>query len=107
MTSDEQLMQAFQSGRREAFDELFLRYREPIWGFFRRRLDDAERARELAQDTFVAVLQRADRYKPRAPFRSYLFGIAFNVLAASRRRGAHRQEARSTRTIRRRRSPIR
>jgi RNA polymerase sigma-70 factor, ECF subfamily len=65
---------------------LFERYREPIWRFFRRRVHDPSRAEELAQDVFTAVLEGASRYEPRGPFRSYLFGIAYNVLMADRRR---------------------
>jgi RNA polymerase sigma-70 factor (ECF subfamily) len=84
--TDEALMRAFQDGRQAAFEELFARYRERVWAFFRRRVADPERARELAQDTFLAVLQGAARYRPQGAFRSYLFGIAFNVLAAARRR---------------------
>jgi len=38
MTTDEALMLEFQRGSREAFDELFARYREPLFGFYRRRL---------------------------------------------------------------------
>src|SRR5712692_4756789 len=88
MTSDEHLMLEFQRGSREAFIELFERHREPIYGFFRRRLDDAPRAEDLAQETFLAVLDGVSRYEPRAPFRSYLYGIAFNLLAAERRKKA-------------------
>ena len=43
MGSDEQLMLKFQKGSAEAFTELFERYREPIYSFFRRRLQDAAR----------------------------------------------------------------
>lgn len=88
MTSDEQLMLEFQGGSREAFVELFERYREMIYAFFRRRLTDAARSEDLAQDTFVAVLDGVRRYEPRAPFRNYLCGIAFNLLAAERRKKA-------------------
>jgi RNA polymerase sigma-70 factor (ECF subfamily) len=90
MASDEELMRACAHARGEAFEELFARYRQPIWAFFARRLRDAARAEELAQDVFVAVLQNAARYRSDAPFRAYLFGIAFNVLAAERRRGVRR-----------------
>jgi RNA polymerase sigma-70 factor (ECF subfamily) len=86
MTSDEQLMLQFQQGAREAFAELFERYRQPIYAFFRRRLNDAARAEELAQETFLAVLKAAARYEPRALFRTYLYGIALNLLAAERRK---------------------
>jgi hypothetical protein len=48
MGSDEQLMLEFQQGSAEAFTELFESYREPIYGFFRRRMQDAARARSRA-----------------------------------------------------------
>ncbi len=90
MRSDEELIDDIRSGSRAAFETLFERYREPIWRFFRRRMADTGRAEELAQDTFVAVLDGAARYERRGPFRSYLFGIAYNVLQADRRKAAHR-----------------
>jgi RNA polymerase sigma-70 factor (ECF subfamily) len=88
MTSDEQLILDVQQGSNEAFTELFLRYRERVYGFFRRRMNDAAQAEELAQETFLAVLRAAQRYEPRATFRAYLFGIAFNILSAHRRKSA-------------------
>jgi RNA polymerase sigma-70 factor (ECF subfamily) len=86
MNSDDQLMWEFQQGAREAFVELFERYREPIYGFFRRRLDHPARAEELAQECFLALLQNVQRYEPRASFRSYLYGIAIHLVAAERRK---------------------
>ena len=88
MTSDEQLILELQQGSDAAFTELFLRYRERVYGFFRRRMNDAAQAEELAQETFLAVLRATQRYEPRATFRAYLFGIAFNILAAHRRKSA-------------------
>jgi len=88
--TDDELMLAFRDGRGDAFEELFARYRQPVWAFFRRRVGDPERARELAQDTFTAIVTAAPRYEPRGAFRSYLFGAAFNVLAAARRKAAIR-----------------
>jgi RNA polymerase sigma-70 factor (ECF subfamily) len=93
MTTDEDLMLACREGSGEAFEELFGRYRQPIWGYFRRRLLDSARAEELAQETFVAVLEGARRYVPRAPCRAYLYGIAFNLLAAERRRASRHPPA--------------
>jgi RNA polymerase sigma-70 factor (ECF subfamily) len=57
-----------------------------MWAFFRRRVADPADAEELTQETFLAVLNSARRYEPRASFRSYIFGIAFNLLSASRRK---------------------
>jgi len=84
--TDEALMQRLAGGERSAFEALFVRYRGPVWRFFRRRVSDPSRAEELAQDTFVGVLSGASRYQGRSAFRSYLFGVAFNVLMDWRRR---------------------
>lgn len=86
MNSDEQLVLEFRQGSREALAELFERYRDPVYGFFRRRLSNPGRAEELAQECFLALLQNVKRYEPRASFRSYLYGIAIHLLAAERRK---------------------
>jgi len=88
MNSDESLMLEFQRGSREAFEELFARYREPLYGFFRRRLDSGERAEDLAQETFLVVIRRTSRYEPRALVRTYLYSIALKLLASERRKQA-------------------
>ena len=88
MSTDEQLILEFQRGSQAAFLELFERYREPIYGFFRRRLEDFARAEELAQETFLAVLRGIARYEARALVQTYLYGIAMNLLAAERRKKA-------------------
>ena len=88
MTSDESLMLEFQRGSREAFEELFARYRGPLHGFFRRRLDNAARAEDLSQETFLAVIRGTSRYEPRALVRTYLYGIALKLLASERRKRA-------------------
>jgi RNA polymerase sigma-70 factor (ECF subfamily) len=86
MTSDEALMLEFQGGSRAAFEELFARYRKPLYGFFARRLNNPERAEDLTQEAFLAVIRAASRYEPRALVRTYLCGIALNLLAAERRK---------------------
>jgi RNA polymerase sigma-70 factor (ECF subfamily) len=93
MQSDEQLMLAFQEGKVEAFEELFRRYRSAIYGFFRRRLNNINRAEDMTQDTFIAVLRSTGRYEPRAKFRTYLYAVALKLLWTERRREA--RESRS------------
>jgi len=86
MTSDEALMLAFQGGSRAAFEELFARYHRSLYGFFGRRLNNPERAQDLTQETFLAVIRAVSRYEPRALVRTYLYGIALKLLAAERRK---------------------
>jgi RNA polymerase sigma-70 factor (ECF subfamily) len=88
--SDEQLMVAFSRGSTEAFGELFSRYKQPLFGFFRRRVADPAQAEELTQETFLAVLRASSRYQPRALFRTYLYAIGFRILRAHRQRAAFR-----------------
>lgn len=83
-------MMAVRGGSRAAFEQLFEQYRQPVWAFFRRRVRDAASAEDLAQSVFTALLEAAPRYQPRSAFRSYLFGIAFNLLQADRRKQAVR-----------------
>jgi RNA polymerase sigma-70 factor (ECF subfamily) len=94
MVSDEVLMLAFQRGSREALEELFARYRGPLYGFFRRRLPAGDRSQDVAQDltqeTFLAVMRAAARYAPRASVRTYFYAIALNLLVADRRRQARK-----------------
>jgi RNA polymerase sigma-70 factor (ECF subfamily) len=88
--SDERLMLAFTQGSSEAFTELFHRYKQPVYGFFCRRLSDPANAEELTQETFFALLRAAARYEPRALFRTYLCAIGFKILRAHRRKAAFR-----------------
>jgi len=86
MKSDEQLMLEYQGGSPHAFEQLFERYRNPVYGFFRRRLNNASRAEELAQETFVVILRDTEQYKPTARFRTYMYAIALKQLWSERRK---------------------
>jgi len=80
------MMLDFQKGAHEAFEELFARYRQPLYGFFRRRLASRERAEDLTQEIFLVVIRATSRYEPRSLVRTYLYGIALKLLAAERRK---------------------
>jgi len=88
--SDERLMLGFCQGAVDAFGELFRRYKQPIYGFFRRRITDSAHAEELTQETFLALVRSAPRYEPRAVFRTYLYAIGFKILRNYRRNAAFR-----------------
>jgi len=86
MKSDEQLMLEYQAGSSQAFEALFERYRNSIYGFFRRRLNNSARAEELSQDTFIVILRGAERYEAKAQFRTYMYSIAIKQLWSERRK---------------------
>jgi RNA polymerase sigma-70 factor, ECF subfamily len=88
--TDEQLMVAFARGQTGAFTVLFERYKQPLFGFFRRRLADPAQAEELTQETFLAVLRGTARYEATALFRTWLYAIGFRILRAHRRKAGFR-----------------
>jgi RNA polymerase sigma-70 factor (ECF subfamily) len=97
MTSDEARLLQYRAGSREALEDLFERYRGPLYGFFRRRLIDGERAEDLTQEVFVAVIRGSEKYEPRASVKTYLYGIAMKLLLSERRR--HQKRTREVLSI--------
>jgi RNA polymerase sigma-70 factor (ECF subfamily) len=97
MQGDEQLMLEFQPGKAPAFEALFEKYRNPVYGFFRGRLKNIARAEAMMQETFIVMLRGTETYQPRAKFRTYLYAIALKLLWTERRKEV--REARATAQI--------
>ena len=68
-----------QQGREAAFRELIRRYERPVFSLVFRMVRDREVAEDLAQETFIKVLNHVDKYRPEFKFSSWLFKIANNV----------------------------
>src|SRR2546423_13210917 len=66
-------------GRDSAFRESIRRYERPVFSLIYRMVRDRELAEDLAQDTFIKVLNHIDRYRPEFKLSSWLFKIANNV----------------------------
>lgn len=79
-------MLAFKGGEALAFGELFARYKNSIYGYVRRRVDNPGRAEEITQDVFLALVQHRNGYEVRASFRTYLYRIALNRVVAEHRK---------------------
>ena len=76
---DADVVRLAQQGREPAFRELVRRYERPVFSLVYRMVRDREAAEDLAQDTFIKVLNHIDRYSPEFKFSSWLFKIANNV----------------------------
>ena len=76
--SDDELLLMFRNGAPEAFDALFDRYRASVYNFACAMLRDPEKAEDVLQETFLAVVRAAKRYEPRGRFRVWLMRIARN-----------------------------
>ena len=77
--SDQQVVVFAQEGREDAYRELIRRYERPVYSLIYRMVRDNETAEDLAQETFIKVLNHIDRYRPEFKFSSWLFKIANNI----------------------------
>jgi RNA polymerase sigma-70 factor (ECF subfamily) len=77
--SDQQVVVFAQEGREDAYRELIKRYERPVYSLIYRMVRDNETAEDLAQETFIKVLNNIDRYRPEFKFSSWLFKIANNI----------------------------
>ena len=77
----------------DSFDALYLRYRDPVLGYFARRVGEPEVAADLMAETFARALERYERSPLDEPL-AWLFTIARNLLIDSARRGQVEASAR-------------
>jgi RNA polymerase sigma-70 factor, ECF subfamily len=87
---DEQLLQALRRRDEEAFAALVDRYHAQLIRFATLFVPSQAVAEEVAQETWIGVLQGIDRFEGRSSFRTWLFRILTNQ---AKRRG--QREARS------------
>lgn len=77
--SDQDVISHAREGRESAFRELIRRYERPVFSVIYRMVRDREMAEDLAQETFIKVLNALDRYDPKYKFSSWIFKIAHNA----------------------------
>jgi RNA polymerase sigma-70 factor (ECF subfamily) len=73
---DQRLARRIAAGDRAALEELYARYRRPLFGFLLGIAPDAATAEEILQDTLVAVWQGAAGFEGRATFHQWVFAVA-------------------------------
>jgi len=80
MKMDEQeLIGRIQAGDESAFAEIVHIYKDKIVNFLYQMTGDYQRAVDLSQETFLRVYFKADKYRPFAPFSSWVYAIASNL----------------------------
>lgn len=78
--SDDQLMVSFGRGDQLAFDTLYARYKQPLYGYLFRNCGNEASIDELFQDIWLRVVASASRYKRRGRFRSWIFTLAHHCI---------------------------
>jgi RNA polymerase sigma-70 factor (ECF subfamily) len=78
----------------EAFEAFYREHIDALQRFIARRVATPEAAADLTADVFLAAIQAADSYDPRAgPAKAWLFGIARHRIADSYRAAARESRA--------------
>ena len=67
-----ELVLAAQAGDRQAFGELFERYRIQIFALAKRKVGDSDDAEELVQDVFIKAMQKIDQLRVPEAFGGWL-----------------------------------
>ena len=91
LITDEELILDFQSGNRDAFNELVTRYKDKLTNFIYRFTYDIDSAEDLAQDTLLKVYINKDSYKEIAKFSTWIYTIASNLAKTELRKLKRRQ----------------
>ena len=78
--SDEQLMRQYSAGEVSAFEELYRRYRGPLYRYFHRQVNNPATVNDLYQGCWEKLIGARKRYTASAAFPAWLFRIAHNHL---------------------------
>jgi RNA polymerase sigma-70 factor, ECF subfamily len=73
--TDDQLMRQVAAGDPDAYGVLVRRHQRIAWSVAVRYTGRREDAADLVQESFLAVLESAPRYRPQGQFRAYLLRI--------------------------------
>src|SRR5512143_4048998 len=93
--SDAELVEAARRGEKLAFARLMQLHQQAVRGFLRRSCGDFAEADDLAQETFLSAWERLAQFRGESSLRSWLCGIAWRKMLASRR-SESRARARDT-----------
>ena len=88
--SDAELAALALAGRQDAYRELLVRHREPVFRLVRANVGDSSEALDITQEVFVSAFAALKRYDTNRPFIAWLKRIAINKCRDWARRRAVR-----------------
>lgn len=77
---DPQLVARILGGDTSIYEYVIKRYERLVYGFMLRKVSDVGTAQDLAQETFLIGFENLDRLKDHARLKSWLMGIAGNLV---------------------------
>jgi RNA polymerase sigma-70 factor (ECF subfamily) len=78
--SDEELMKMLSKGNQKAFDEIYHRYSDVLFGYFMKMLArDKEKCEDMVHDLFAKIIRKPDYFDVNRSFRTWVFSVACNM----------------------------
>ena len=78
-TDEKELVERFQNGEQEVFNELVIRYQGKIYNLVYKYVPNSETARDLSQEIFIKAFRALPNFKRQSAFYSWLYRIAINL----------------------------
>jgi RNA polymerase sigma-70 factor (ECF subfamily) len=76
--NEQELLCRYVAGDKEAFREIVKRYKDPLYAFLRRFLNQQQLVEEAFQETFLQLYRSRKTFERDKPIRPWLFTIAAN-----------------------------
>ena len=78
-TDEKELVERFQNGEQEAFNELVNRYHGKVYNLVYKYVPNSETAKDLSQEIFIKAYRALPNFKRQSAFYSWLYRIAVNL----------------------------
>ena len=78
-TDEKELVERFQNGEKDVFNELVIKYQGKIYNLVYKYVSNSETARDLSQEIFIKAFRALPRFKRQSAFYSWLYRIAINL----------------------------
>ena len=78
-TDERELVERFQNGEQEVFNELVIRYQGKIYNLVYKYVSNSETAKDLSQEIFIKAFRALPNFKRQSAFYSWLYRIAINL----------------------------
>jgi RNA polymerase sigma-70 factor (ECF subfamily) len=90
--TDEQLAAKAREGDTAAMEELYLRYRQPVFRIVYRSTRNTDEAEDIVQEVFLKAFERLHTFREQSRFSTWLMRIALNLCTDRARMRQRRQE---------------
>ncbi|MCG2705888.1 MAG: phosphatidylglycerophosphatase A, partial [Candidatus Omnitrophica bacterium] len=87
---DKALVEKAKDGDKRAFDELYQKYKKPIFNYIYRMVRNRATAEDLTQETFVRAYMNLQSYREQNTFSAWLYRIAGNLVKNELRANVYR-----------------